>query len=182
MLFLLVDLILYGFPLLYISREKRLERPFTLEGIRACLQELGFRGITVFEAAKRGAILLGALLIANILIGGIVTLMGANDTAIVYEEIKHLYITMPWVLGYLLTVRVIGEEIFFRGFLVPRFGIFWPALLFGLAHAMYGSMVQIMGAFLLGLILGKAFEVNKGIIPNIIAHLAYNGVILAMVL
>jgi membrane protease YdiL (CAAX protease family) len=50
-----------------------------------------------------------------------------------------------------------------------------------LFHIGYGSAAEIIGAFALGLVLAKAFQLNKNLYPNIFAHAAYNAVALAVI-
>lgn len=66
-----------------------------------------------------------------------------------------------------------GEEIYFRGFLQPRTGIFWQAALFGAIHATYLTPLQVVLPFLLGLLLGVLRE-RVGLWAPITTHAAYN--------
>ncbi len=86
------------------------------------------------------------------------------------------------MLWYFLTVRVFAEEVFFRGFLAKHAGALVSSVLFALAHFAYGSVVEVAGAFALGLVLAAAFGQNKNLVPNILAHFFYNLVFLTVFL
>jgi len=90
--------------------------------------------------------------------------------------------TAPLLIWYFLTIRVFAEEVFFRGFLVKKIGVIPSSIIFGAAHFAYGSMVEVFGAFILGLILAKAFEENKSLFPNIFAHFFYNFIFITVFL
>jgi len=79
-----------------------------------------------------------------------------------------------YYIVYLFVIRVFVEEFFFRGFLVKKIGVFLSALLFAIAHLGYSSIVEFVGAFILGLVLGYYFKKTDNIYPNIIAHFLYD--------
>ena len=66
---------------------------------------------------------------------------------------------IPWIAALPVGVRLlislsagVVEEIFFRGFLQPRIGIFLSTVLFVLAHFSYGQPFMLVGITLLSLI------------------------------
>lgn len=67
----------------------------------------------------------------------------------------------------------VGEEIFFRGAIQPRFGIFLTAALFALLHAQYGWSWIIAGLFGIGILLGIERK-YLGTPASIITHAVYN--------
>jgi membrane protease YdiL (CAAX protease family) len=81
----------------------------------------------------------------------------------------------------LLVVAVasgIGEEILFRGLLVPAVGVVAAALVFGLVHqvrgrARWGWMVW---ATVMGLAFGLVFRVTGSLVGPMLAHVAINAV------
>lgn len=79
-----------------------------------------------------------------------------------------------WVLAFTVLVAPINEEILFRAFLVPRIGIVPSAILFGILHAGYGSIAEIGGAFIYGLIAGYTFKKTDSLYPSIIGHILVN--------
>ena len=71
-----------------------------------------------------------------------------------------------------------GEEILFRGVLQRWLGVWGQAAAFGIAHASYGTILQVVFPFLLGLLFG--FLVKRGVrlwVP-ILAHFTFDLVML----
>lgn len=86
-----------------------------------------------------------------------------------------------WFLIFSAVIVPLNEEILFRGFLVPRIGIFFSAVVFGLGHYAYNSTfgIEIIAAFIFGLIAGYAFKRTKSLYPSLIAHILVNATTLA---
>jgi membrane protease YdiL (CAAX protease family) len=81
--------------------------------------------------------------------------------------------------GTLLAVALasaVGEELFFRGLLVPQLGVVLSALLFGALHQLRGpARLAWMGlATLLGLLLGTVYAATGSIAGPILAHALIN--------
>lgn len=90
-------------------------------------------------------------------------------------KVGMIAIGLPlYVLIFSFTVTPIAEEIFFRGFLLPRIGILLSTLLFALAHFSYGSIAEFVGAFTAGLVFALMRRRSKSVIPSIVAHAAFN--------
>lgn len=170
---ILVDLVLLFFPLAIVYKEKNF-------GGKKALYELGLKKIGLIELLKKTLAILFAMLAVSFVIVSIANTAGVNDLQRVGEAIGETLQTSLLLMLYLLTVRVFTEELFFRGFLVGRIGVFGSSLVFGLAHVFFGSVVEVIGAFALGLVLAIFFQKNKNIFPNIAAHFLYN--ILALVI
>ena len=126
--------------------------------------------------------LLGAMLLISIAISILMAFLGFNDLGKVGEVILKLREASPLLLIYLLVVRVVAEEVFFRGFLLKRIGLVLSTALFGIAHISYGSITEIVGALILGGLLAKAYERNGNLLPNIFAHLFYNLIFVSIIL
>jgi uncharacterized protein len=75
----------------------------------------------------------------------------------------------------------IGEELFFRGFLLPLVGVFAQAAVFGLAHQMRGKSrwAWVGWATLVGLCLGAIFALTGSLLGTLVAHALINGYNLA---
>jgi membrane protease YdiL (CAAX protease family) len=95
---------------------------------------------------------------------------------------KVLSGTPLYFLLFSIFISPLNEEIFFRGFLVPRYGIIFPALLFALLHAGYGSIVEGIGAFIFGILAGYIFKKTKSLYPSIIAHVLVNSLAISALL
>ena len=122
------------------------------------------------------------MLFISIAISVIMAFAGFNDLGKVGEVVQKLQESSPLFLIYLLVVRVIAEEVFFRGFLVKRIGWVSATVLFGIAHVSYGSITEIFGVLILGGLLAKAYLRNGNIVPNIVAHMFYNLIFVSFML
>jgi membrane protease YdiL (CAAX protease family) len=73
----------------------------------------------------------------------------------------------------------IGEEVLFRGALLPRLGNVAAALLFAVLHAQYAISLATLEIFLLGLVLGLLRK-RAGTTAAIIAHTGYDMILLVL--
>lgn len=146
--------------------------------LKSMLMKLGFPGklSTTVIYSVAGFIAMFALLI---LVGIAAMGFGFDDQYKISEKVGSL----PWyLLVFAVLFAPICEELFFRGLLVPRFGVIGPAILFGLSHLAYGSVMEIVGVFAIGLVLGTIFKMSKSITPCIVVHLLYNFVSISVML
>jgi len=94
----------------------------------------------------------------------------------------------PATLFILVAVQPIGEEIFFRGFLLdkitalsgPKTAILTTAVLFGLSHLSYGMASTTLIAAVLGLIFAMVVIKTKNLYSSIFAHITINVVSLSL--
>ncbi|MDD5339977.1 MAG: type II CAAX endopeptidase family protein [Candidatus ainarchaeum sp.] len=98
-------------------------------------------------------------------------LFGFNDQAKVTQKIADLPL---YVLAMAVIFAPISEELLFRALLVPRIGIVFSSLVFGGLHLAYGSVVEVVGVAMVGLVLALVFRFSKSITPCILIHLIYN--------
>ena len=135
---------------------------------------------------KGAVILCGTLLVAFFAISAAITLFeGAsgtniNDLVNVQEVVKEELSTGVWIYIATIAVVVFAEEFLFRAFLVPRLGIFPSTIIFSTLHFGYGSLMEIAGVFVLGLILAYWYKKNKSIWQNYGGHLLYNLIAIAI--
>jgi sodium transport system permease protein len=102
------------------------------------------------------------------------------------QGVEALFANAPavWVLLILALVPAVCEELAFRGFILSGFrhsGRRWRAIVasavvFGLVH---GVLQQSILACLLGILLGYLAVQSGSILPGMIFHFLYNGLILA---
>jgi membrane protease YdiL (CAAX protease family) len=171
---ILFDICLISLPILFLFFSGK-------KNLKGAVQELGFVRIRALPLAGKTALLFIAMIAVSVLLSLALSFFGLNDLGLVTESIWQAGIVLPVFLG-MIALRVISEEIFFRGFLVEKIGIVASSGVFALFHIGYGSAAEIIGAFALGLVLAKAFQLNKNLYPNILAHAAYNAVAIMMIL
>ncbi len=72
------------------------------------------------------------------------------------------------------SVGPIGEELFFRGYLQKRIGVIFSSVLFAALHFGYGSIVEVLAAFLVSVLLGLELRRNNDLHACMLAHAGYN--------
>ncbi len=174
---LLIDFFLIALPFIFISLENARQRQKT--SFKSAAKELGFSLISGKALAKKTILLFAGLVCTAIALDFLLTAAAVNDTYRVAEAVAGMRL-LPAFLAYLLVVRGIAEEVFFRGLLAKRLGVLLSSVFFAAMHVLYGSFAEVLGAFVLGLILAKAFQLNKNLYPNIFAHVAYNAVAIGL--
>ena len=70
---------------------------------------------------------------------------------------------------------------FFRGWAQRLVGRELQAVLFGLAHFSYGSLVEVVAAVVLGYALGWSYDRHKNLYAVVFAHMLYNTLVLLLV-
>lgn len=141
------------------------------------LSSIGMPG-KVFDNAFYTYITLSAIFLALFCLGVAAILLNFNDQAKVSEKINALPLA---VLLFAVIGAPLTEELFFRAFLVPRAGVILSAVIFGLMHFAYGSVVEVLGAVVIGLILGASFKFTKSATPCMLAHMIYNAISITVI-
>ena len=136
--------------------------------------ELGF-GYSRFSLKniEMGLILFSIVLCLELVVG----LVGAMTGVQINTNVGEVLGGAPgWFLFFAAVIEPINEEIFFRGFLVPRLGIIPSAIIFGLAHYSYNSTfgIEVIAAFIFGLLSGYIYKKTGSIYPGIVAHILIN--------
>jgi len=93
----------------------------------------------------------------------------------------ELYFSLPSIF-LLLIIQPVGEEIFFRGFLLEKINFFTgekiaiiaTGILFGIAHLTYGKIYPAIMTAILGMIFGYIVIKTKNLYSAIIAHILFN--------
>ncbi len=167
--YLLLHLTFIIAPITYLISQDKLKLKKAIDYVGLKKQKINLK------LAKQTIFILGKLFIAFIVLTAVFSLLGLNDLNKVQDVVSKMDL---WLLIYMLIVGVLAEEIFFRGFLVKKIGILGAATLFALFHITYGSLLEIIGAFVLGYILADSFNKNKTLVPNYAAHFLYNLIVL----
>ena len=81
-----------------------------------------------------------------------------------------------WFMIFLAVIEPINEEMLFRGLMVPRIGIVFSSLLFAAGHVSYDSTfgIEVIFAFVFGIIASYMFRKTKSLYPSITAHILVN--------
>jgi hypothetical protein len=115
---------------------------------------------------------LGLLIVVSTLIGIVMQYLGFQQDL---EQVTDLLRGAGFAdLLIILTVASFVEEVFFRGYLQRKTNILFASFIFGYFHIIYGSLSEIVGAFFLGLVLGKEYDQTKNLFAPILSHFFYN--------
>ncbi|MBN2477755.1 CPBP family intramembrane metalloprotease, partial [Candidatus Micrarchaeota archaeon] len=123
------------------------------------LKSLGFPGhlITTLKYTFAG---LFAVFLISFLISIAADNGGFDDSYKIEETVQGLPFEL---IVFAVIIAPITEEIFYRAFLTEKIGIWGSATVFGLSHIAYGSYVEVIGAFLIGLLLSFIYRKSKSI-------------------
>jgi membrane protease YdiL (CAAX protease family) len=166
-----VDLSFIALPVFWFARKEK--------SFKAVFKKLGFRRMGLWPLIQKTGILLLLMFAVSIWMTLTLNFLGLNDLNLVSQSLERSMNLLP-LFFWVVILRVISEEIFFRGFLVTKFGALPSSIIFAAFHYGYGSIAEVIGAFILGYILAKAFQLNKNLYPNIITHALYNAMALSL--
>jgi ABC-2 type transport system permease protein/sodium transport system permease protein len=171
-----------------------------LQGVRA---KTGFQWHGPSPLAVAAAVVLGCtlwplaydliILCQNV---GIATLSAeklAESRPELMAHIERLREVPPWIVLLAIAIApAIGEEFFFRGYLLgalrgrmPAWGaIVLTGAVFGLFHANVGGLIaveRVLSSMLLGLVLGWICWHTGSVIPGMVLHALSNGLMVSLV-
>ena len=133
---------------------------------------LGRKGLTARNVAI-GLVIFAIIVMFEL----IVSTAGQVGGVQINSNVDQLFGTAPvWFLAFSCVIAPICEETLFRSFLVPRIGIVVSALVFAALHYGYNSTfgIEIIAAFIFGIIAGYVFKKTNSLYPSIIAHVLVN--------
>ncbi len=123
-------------------------------------------------AFLRGLVLFLGILGILMVFGLIIDAFGYKPKNPVVDALAPL---ITWRVALFLSLTAgIGEEILFRGVLQPWLGVWGQAVLFGLAHVGYGTPLQVIIPFLMGLGFGFLRKRGESLITMMTAHTLYD--------
>ena len=156
-------LFMLSFPFYYFAL-KRLS-------LRRSALELGLDFQGVFKKILLGVAWAFALFAFVIVFSLSTFLLGLNDQYKVAEVLEFL----PFhVLLLAVLIAPFSEELFFRGFLLKKWGVVASSLLFSLFHFGYGSFSEIAAAFFIGVLLALERKQTRSLVSPIVSHLILN--------
>jgi len=128
-----------------------------------------------------GIISMIAMFVIMFIIGIVLTIYGANlEESSNITDLEQIF-SLPSIF-FIVAFQPIGEEIFFRGFLLDKISslagretaIVVTSILFGMAHLTYGNIYPAIMTGILGLILAYMVVKTKSLTTAIIAHIFFN--------
>jgi len=138
----------------------------------ALLAALGLRAEGAWRASGIGLLLAVGFLVVLSLAGLVLTYfveVPENSQAL---EIARAVTPLGAVVVALLSS--VSEEVFFRGFLQPRIGLWGQAAVFALAHLSYVNVLEIVVTFALAVAFGLVYRRSQHLAGPIVAHFTFN--------
>ena len=131
------------------------------------------------EAALITSALLGIVLAIGVIVATRVTVARFTWAKRLHDELRPVArdLSLVHILA-LAGLSSLGEELLFRGLLVPWLGVFGSAIAFGLAHQMKGPSrwVWVAWATIVGAALGAIFAFTGSLVGPLLAHAVVNAV------
>ncbi|MGA8941993.1 MAG: CPBP family intramembrane glutamic endopeptidase, partial [Thermoactinomyces sp.] len=147
----------------------------TRRSFKQSLARLGLRGITLKQVGTGIAIGL-MMLLAPIIAQQLTTVFDWADNTHANELTDKILGPLLTSISGILTLGLaaaLGEEIIFRGALLPRLGFVYTSILFTLVHANYGFSINSLVVLLLAIVLGWA-RYRYNTVVCMIIHATYN--------
>lgn len=167
MLYYLMLFFMVAFPFFYFRAAKSL--PWEKTIFELLPKRLAWR-----KEIAGGIVLFVALFAAFLVLSTILSFVGLNDLNNVNDIVNGEIQNNALVFAVTIAIVVFIEEFFFRGFLQKRIGIFPSTIVFTALHIGYGSIAEIVGVFMLGLILAYWYKKHNSLVQNYFGHLLYN--------
>lgn len=120
---------------------------------------------TLFLALKILSVFYAVLIVEAIVLSSI------WDTQPVVEKLRSSPVE---ILILAVTLGPASEELFFRGFLQPVFGVVLTSLSFGLLHFGFDSLAEVIAATTASLVIGYFYKKNRNIYAAFLAHAFFN--------
>lgn len=115
------------------------------------------------------------LFFAIIVLGAVLALFSSLTSIQLPTNVQSVLAGTPlWFLIFTFLIAPINEEIFFRGFLVPRLGIVLSGIIFAVLHLSYWSVSEFAAALFFGLLAGYVFKKRRSLYATILAHALVN--------
>jgi membrane protease YdiL (CAAX protease family) len=147
-------------------------------GFRRTLQEATVR-LGIFRPSRRTILIavgfVGLALVVSAIASGLTAAIQPDVSDKIQQSLQNMTSDVQNPIGAIILglSAGIGEEIFFRGALQPRYGIGLTSVLFAVLHTQYGFSVTSAGILGIGILLG--YERKKyGTPASMITHAIFN--------
>lgn len=114
-----------------------------------------------------------------VLIAEAVVLSSIWDTKPVVEKLLS---SPTEILILAVTFGPASEELFFRGLLQPVFGVVLTSVSFGLLHAGFESLAEVIAATTASLVIGYFYRKTRNLYAAILSHALFNATSILLVL
>ncbi len=143
------------------------------KGLKRIISELGLsKKKLTYRYIMIGVLLFVLFFAMEFLVGAIEVVAHVHISSNVTEYLSNLPL---YFYFFVFLIAPIDEEILFRGFMVPRFGIILSAAVFGVLHYLsYYSYIELIAAFAFGLAAGYVFKKTNSLYPSIVGHMLFD--------
>ena len=139
----------------------------------------------------RDVILVALVILVCIVVSGmlIMLVLHKKESSGPMTEMIGVFRANPLLMFFTVLTAGVTEELIFRGYLLPRMAILLKSryaaiiissVLFGLAHYRYGTVKNIVGAFIIGLVLALYYDKYRNIKVTMIFHFLWDLVVLSI--
>lgn len=155
--------------------------------LKTTLKSLGIPG----NIKKNIIYIIGGFVVIGIalfVLGILLSYLGINDQKNISDFVNALPL---YLLAMAILFAPISEELMFRALLITKIrektgsallAVVLAAAIFASLHITYGSVVEIIGAFTIGAILGAVYVRSGSIIPSIVIHMIFNFISISLML
>jgi hypothetical protein len=141
------------------------------------------RGYKFWQYLVSGIGIFGVLIIVLIIAGAILKALGYNPVSEQFDKMMVFFRKDYFLVVFTCLTAGFTEELIFRGYLLPRMeelfripvvAIFVNAAVFGLLHIGYGTIYQLIGPFLIGLVFSFYYREFRNIKVLIACHFLWD--------
>jgi membrane protease YdiL (CAAX protease family) len=113
----------------------------------------------------------------------IAALLGHTEKSAQLAQMVEIFRNNRWLLALTLLTAGVTEELIFRGYLLPRFAVFFnnpyiavfvSSLLFAFVHAGYGTIENMAGPFIIGAVFAIHYLKYRNIVFLIVFHFLWD--------
>ena len=145
----------------------------------------------LIKVIKYVAVLFLVLFAGMMVIRLVLHLAGINSSSEELAKLVIIFKSNRWLLLFTCITAGVAEELIFRGYLLPRLALIFnspvwaiiiTSVLFGLLHAGYGTVAQIIGPIFIGAVFGYFYWKYRNIKVIILMHFLWDFVTLSILL
>jgi membrane protease YdiL (CAAX protease family) len=138
-----------------------------------------------FGRYVRDIVLIALAILAGVFVAGLVVMLFLHkrESSVPLTEMLVVFRLNPLLMVFTVLTAGVTEELIFRGYLLSRLewllknryaAILISSILFGLAHYRYGTVKNVVGAFVIGLVLALYYDKYRNIKVTMIFHFLWD--------
>ena len=125
----------------------------------------------------------GAVVILLLFTAIVLRLLGLHQQSAMLDELMKIFRNDPFLMLFTCVTAGFVEELLFRGYLLPRLALLFnnslvavivSSVLFGLMHFGYGTVINMVGPFIIGLVFAIYYWKFRNIKVLIFCHFTWD--------